>query len=64
MKIYLAEISWVYEGAEVLGVFTSKEKAEEQLGIRRVHRGIGLSGKPYKYERGDYAEVVEMELEE
>jgi len=64
MKVYLAEIGWDYEGSEILGIFTTREKAEEQLAIRKMAEFHRYDGTKVSYNRGDWAQVNEMELEE
>lgn len=57
MIVYVAEAVTAYEGSQILGIFTTKEKAEE-VGQQRRHIGIG------NFMRGDYLEVTEWEVEE
>ena len=53
MKLYLAILSWDYEGSEVIGVFDTKEAAQSACGR---HKDVDW--------RGNTREVVEMELNE
>lgn len=61
MKVYIAEVIFYYEGSQVLGVFTTKERAYEE-GHKRRLRQYNEGGPTYTY--GDELEVTEWEVEE
>lgn len=59
MKVYVAELVYYYEGTEVLGVFTTPERAKEEGEKRRV---VDYGDGPLF--RGDELKVNEWEVEE
>ena len=56
-KVYVAEAGWGYEGFEILGVFSTKERAQECLDnttyrydsthIEEFYLDVGSSGANY-----------------
>jgi hypothetical protein len=53
MKLFLAIVSWDYEGSEVIGVFDTKDAAQAACNRHKYKEGVW---------RGDCREVVECEL--
>jgi hypothetical protein len=51
MKVYLASVGFVYEGNDVVGVFSKKKKAEKFL----EHK---------KFKDYDYRDVIEIVVDE
>lgn len=60
MKVYIAELEWYYEGSEIIGVFTTEQRAWEEGDKRRViTHDDGTT-----YSRGDELVVNGYEVEE
>lgn len=57
MEVYIAEIEWMYEGSEILGIFTSYDRAVEEGQNRRRVPGTDMI-------RGDQFNVTVWEVEE
>ena len=60
MKVYVAERGYHYEGTTILGVFSTKEKADEVC-TNDVYTSSPHGGRK---SRGDFHQVTELVLDE